>query len=217
MFWSGFILISLVPVNSGVLQGTELDQTLCIWSWSWNWSVFFIPLYFIFVHFYLISDRKPRWEEKMSLKDGKLRKFACSRLRRSASQSDGRTSRSLQVLTSPVFAIWNFKPFWFYSCSVVITPSHTLQDSVKMGRGSVTFSNMVDMMGTSGEEGETEDCDERVPLLCPASRFIYWVLIKNMIDIIWILMILMIFSSVNVNTRTIFLGNFDSHSHTDWF
>ena len=40
-----------------------------------------------------------------------------------------------------------------------------------MGRGSVTFSNMVDMMGTSGEEGEAEDCDERVPLLCPDSRF----------------------------------------------
>ena len=39
-----------------------------------------------------------------------------------------------------------------------------------MGRGSVTFSNMVDMMGTSGEDGETEDCDERVPLLCPGSR-----------------------------------------------
>ena len=125
------------------------------------------------------------------------------------------TSTPKSVYTFP--AIWNFKPFWFYSCSVVITPSHTLQDSVKMGRGSVTFSNMVDMMGTSGEEGETEDCDERVPLLCPASRFIYWVLIKNMIDIIWILNILMIFSSVNVNTRTIFLGNFDSHSHTDWF
>ena len=52
-------------------------------------------------------------------------------------------------------------------------PTKTSQDSVRMGRGSVTFSNMVDMMGTSGEEGETEDCDERVPLLCPASRFIY--------------------------------------------
>ena len=34
MFWSGFILISLVPVNSSELQGTELDQTLCISSWS---------------------------------------------------------------------------------------------------------------------------------------------------------------------------------------
>merc|ERR1719479_574926 len=74
----------------------------------------------------------------MSLKDGKLKKFASSKLRRSASQSEGRANRSLQ-------------------------------DSVMMGRGSVTFSNMVDMMGTSGEDGETEDCDERVPLLCPGT------------------------------------------------
>ena len=38
-----------------------------------------------------------------------------------------------------------------------------------MGRGSVTFNNMVDMLGGSVEDGdgETEDCDERVPLLLP--------------------------------------------------
>ena len=44
-----------------------------------------------------------------------------------------------------------------------------VQDSVMMGRGSVTFNNMVDMLGGSVEDGdgETEDCDERVPLLLP--------------------------------------------------
>ena len=96
----------------------------------------------------------------MSLKDGKLKKFASSKLRRSASQSEGRANRSLQVET-----ILPFFPFFFLQ--------QTLQDSVMMGRGSVTFSNMVDMMGTSGEDGETEDCDERVPLLCPGTRFSY--------------------------------------------
>ena len=84
----------------------------------------------------------------MSLKDGK-KKFC--KVRRSASQSGG-TRRSLQVRRRR-------RRREEYSNSE--------QDSVRMGRGSVTFNNMVDMLG-SGEDGdgETEECDERVPLLC---------------------------------------------------
>ena len=52
------------------------------------------------------------------------------------------------------------------SASQLEGSGRSLQASSMMGRGSVTFNNMVDMLG-SGEDGdgETEDCDERVPLL----------------------------------------------------
>ena len=67
MFWSGFILISLVPVNSSELQGTELDQTLCISSWSQAgagasaFSLFARILYFIFLFQTHNSTEKRRW------------------------------------------------------------------------------------------------------------------------------------------------------------
>ena len=63
-----------------------------------SFSLFPRILYFTF-----ISDTEKRGKEKMSLKDGKLKKFASSKLRRSASQTDGRAKRSLQVEKIPPF------------------------------------------------------------------------------------------------------------------
>ena len=156
MFWSGFILISLVPVNSSVLQGTELDQTLCIWGWSW--SLFFIPSYFMIIHLFHFRQKTGRRRED-EFEGGKAEDVC------------------LLQIEAERLAVWRAsRPVASgsdNSCFLLLffRPINTSQDSVRMGRGSVTFSNMVDMMGISGEDGETEDCDERVPLLCPGSRF----------------------------------------------
>ena len=64
-------MISLVPVNSAMLQGTELDQTLCIWSG--DGVVFFISSYFIF-HFYFRHGKEKEREDEF---EGRKAKKVC--------------------------------------------------------------------------------------------------------------------------------------------
>ena len=160
MFWSGFILISLVPVNSSVLQGTELDQTV---SGAGASAFTLFPPTNIRIWYFSFSFQTQNRTEKRRDVGWVWRTESWRSL---PVPGWGEAHLSLMGETTGRF---RFAKFFLFKKK--FRPTNTSQDSVRMGRGSVTFSNMVDMMGISGEDGETEDCDERAPLLCPGSRF----------------------------------------------
>ena len=127
-------------------------------------------------YFTFISDTEKK--EKMSLKDGKLKKFASSKLRRSASQTDGRAKRSLQVeKIPPFFSSLSNKPcrtasWWAGAPSPSPTWWTWWEPPGKMGRRRIVTREFLFSAQAPG------------------------LVLVNIINIIWIMNILMIFSSV---------------------
>ena len=165
-----------------------------------SFSLFPRILYFTF-----ISDTEKRRKEKMSLKDGKLKKFASSKLRRSASQTDGRAKRSLQVEKFPPFfsSLFTNKPcrtasWWAGAPSPSPTWWTWWEPPGKMGRRRIVTREFLFSAQAPGL------------VLLSSRKYHQYNLNNEYIDDIQ-------FSTVNVNARTIFWGKFDTVSFTDWF
>ena len=200
MFWSGFILISLVPVNSDVLQGTELDLSLCIWGSmepELQRFLYFLVFYICWLSFQ--TQKEKRWV------------WGTESWRSLPVPSWGGAPPSLMGEPTGRFRFWQIL-FLFLLLSSNKDLAGQRQDGAGLRHLLQHGGHDGNLWGGRRNGGLWRESSSSLPRL--------QVLIKNIINIIWIMNIYWWYSvqySQRQHTGNILGKVWQSHSPTDWF